>query len=81
MRQPISRPNNYGQAGERYRTFEAWERDELISNLVIALKTCTREIQERMVKHFKQCDPDYGRRVAEGIGLTITQPQDTVMAR
>ena len=34
VRQEISRTNNYGQAGERYRTFEKWEQDELISNLV-----------------------------------------------
>ena len=30
VRQAISRTNDYGQAGERYRTFEAWEQDELI---------------------------------------------------
>jgi hypothetical protein len=24
-----------------------------------------------MVYHFTQCDPDYGRRVAEGIGIAV----------
>jgi catalase len=24
-----------------------------------------------MVWHFTQCDPDYGRRVAEGLGLKV----------
>jgi catalase len=71
VRQTISRTNNYGQAGERYRTFEAWERDELISNLVGALKQCDEEIQKRMVGHLSQCDEDYGRRVAEGLGLSV----------
>jgi catalase len=73
VRQPISRPNNYGQAGERYRAMEQWERDELISNLIGALSQCDRDIQERMVGHFSQCDADYGRRLAEGLGMQPVQ--------
>ncbi len=71
VRQRISRTNDYGQAGERYRTFEDWEREELITNLVGNLGQCTREIQERMIWHLTQCDRDYGRRVAEGLGLPV----------
>lgn len=71
VRQPISRTNNYGQAGERYRTFEEWEREELIKNLVTNLGQCNREIQERMIAHFTQCDRDYGQRVAEGLGIQV----------
>jgi catalase len=69
VRQPIDRTDLYTQAGDRYRTFENWEREELIKNLVSNLKGCPLVIQERMVYHFTQCDPDYGRRVAEGIGI------------
>jgi catalase len=69
VRQEISRTNNYGQAGERYRAFKPWERDELIKNLVGALKACDRDVQERMVEHFTQCDKEYGQRVAQGLGL------------
>jgi catalase len=69
VRQPISRTDPYTQAGERYRTFEDWEREDLITNLVTNLKVCPPVIQERMVYHFTQCDPDYGRRVAEGLGI------------
>jgi catalase len=71
VRQEISRTNNYGQAGERWRTFAAWEQDELISNLVSALKTCNQDIQERMVWHFSQADAEYGRRVADGLGIKV----------
>ncbi len=71
VQQEISRTNNYGQAGDRWRTFEAWEQDELISNLVGELKTCNPDIQERMVWHFGQADAEYGRRVAEGLGLKL----------
>lgn len=73
VRQTISRTNNYGQAGARYRAMEGWERDELISNLVGALKQCNPDIQERMVGHLAQCDQDYGKRVAEGLGLKVEQ--------
>ena len=71
VRAPIDRTNPYGQAGERYRSFEEWEREDLLANLISALQKCRPQIQERMVWHFAQCDPDYGRRVAEGIGLPV----------
>ncbi|MUG95821.1 catalase [Scytonema sp. UIC 10036] len=65
--QKISRTNDYKQAGERYRTFEDWERDDLILNLVTQLKQCSPHIQQRMVEHLMQCDPEYGKRVKEGL--------------
>ncbi len=71
VRSAIDRTNDYGQAGDRFRAFEDWERDELVSNLVGALAQCNPDIQERMVGHFSQCDSNYGRRVAEGLGLTV----------
>lgn len=64
---PIDRENNYGQAGETYRSFEDWEREELIKNLSAALSICDPRIQEAMIYHFTQADEDYGRRVKEGI--------------
>jgi catalase len=76
VRQKITRQNDFKQAGERYRIFQQWERDDLIRNLVDALSVCPRDIQERMVSHFTQADGDYGRRVAEGIGLTAGGPSN-----
>ena len=70
-RLPISRTHPYKQAGERYRSIEQWERNDLLPNLVTALKDCRRDIQERMVDHFIQCDAEYGRRVAEGLGIPV----------
>lgn len=67
VRQPISRENDYGQAGERYRAFADWERDELIRNLVEQLAVCEHDIQQRMIAHLSACDADYGRRAAEGL--------------
>jgi catalase len=66
---PIDRTNPYGQAGERYRTMPQWERDDLVLNLITALKVCDPVVQEKMVYHLTQCDAEFGARVAEGIGV------------
>ena len=67
VRQSISRENNYGQAGDRYRAFSDWERNELIDNLVGLLTPCDADVQQRMIGHLTACDADYGRRVADGL--------------
>ena len=72
VRQKISRTNDFAQAGDRYRAFESCERDELIRNLVDALKDCPQDIQNRMVSYFTQADAEYGRRVAEGIAVAVS---------
>jgi catalase len=69
VREKLHRTNDYGQAGERYRTMPDWERDDLVLNLVTMLGDCERQIQDRMIEHLTRCDADYGRRVAEGLGL------------
>ena len=68
-RSKIERTNDFAQAGERYRTMPDWEREDLILNLVTLLGQCERQIQERMVGLFSKCDPDYGTRVADGLGI------------
>ncbi len=65
----IDRQNDFKQAGERYRAFEDWEREELINNLVGGLMPCVQAIKEKMVWMLTQCDVEYGRRVAEGLGM------------
>lgn len=69
QRASIDRTNNYAQAGERYRSIEQWERNDLVLNLVDALSACVPELQTLMVEHLALCDEDFGRRVAEGIGI------------
>ena len=76
MSAPIDRPNNYGQAGNTYREFEDWERDELIKNLSEALAVCDKRIQEAMIEHFTKADKDYGRRVKEGIEKKMKEMQE-----
>ena len=73
MSAPIDRPNNFGQAGETYRSFEDWERDELIKNLSDALAQCDKRIQDKMIEYFTKADEDYGRRVKEGIEMKMKE--------
>jgi catalase len=67
VREKINRQNNFKQAGETYRNFEQWERDELVLNLVNTLAPVQRHIQEKMIELLTQCDADYGRSVSEGL--------------
>lgn len=80
MSAPIDRPNNYGQAGHTYRSFDDWERDELIKNLAEALAICDKRIQDAMVAHFTQADEDYGRRVQESIVKVMKEIKNTEMS-
>jgi len=68
-RSTISRTNDYAQAGERFRTMPDAEREDLVFNMIDLLGQCEQHVQERMVEHLNRCDADYGRRVAEGLGL------------
>ncbi len=67
VRKKIQRQNNFAQAGERWRTHEDWEKDDLVNNLVNTLKPAQKHIQDKMIELFTQCDVEYGRRVAEGL--------------
>jgi len=67
VRQTIDRTNNFGQAGERYRLHEDWERDDLINNMVGALADAEKVIQDKMIELCTNCDPDWGKRLADGI--------------
>lgn len=83
VRQKLERTNDYKQAGDTYRSFDETERNELIANLVDALKICQPQIQDKMVEYFTNADPDYGKRVRDGLeqakqagGITSTAAAD-----
>ena len=68
-RRQIPRTNDYVQAGQRYLLMEAWEQDDLVTNLVTLLSQCDRPIQERMVWHLLLAEDDLGLRVGEGLQI------------
>jgi catalase len=61
--------DDYVQPGELYRLMPEDERARLVQNLCSSLSQVSRELQERMVAHFRRADAEYGGRVAEGLGL------------
>ncbi|MFD1606318.1 catalase [Oceanobacillus luteolus] len=67
VRESIDRNDNTKQAGQTYREFEQWEKDELISNLVNDLSTCKKVIQDKMIALAEEADEEYGRRLREGL--------------
>lgn len=62
--------DHYTQAGDLYRLMSEEERARLVANIVSAMKPVEKEeIKLRQIGHFYKADPEYGRRVAEGLGL------------
>ena len=63
--------DDYTQAGNLFRLMKPDEKKRLIENIVNAMKPVPRYIQERQVQNFSKADPEYGRGVTKGLGLTL----------
>ncbi|MEH7508613.1 catalase KatA [Priestia megaterium] len=66
--------DHYTQAGDLYRLLSEEERTRLVANIVEAMKPVEKEeIKLRQIHHFYKADPEYGTRVADGLGLSVPQ--------
>ncbi len=66
--------DHYTQAGDLYRLLTEDERTRLVANIVEAMKPVEKEeIKLRQIQHFYKADPEYGTRVADGLGLSVPQ--------
>lgn len=74
-RYSINHPNDdFVQAGNLYRdVMTDQDRDNLIGNIVDHLSGAIKRIQYRQTAIFYKADPDYGKRVADGVGLDIKE--------
>jgi catalase len=72
-RQPYTHPNSdFAQPGDLYRkVMTDVDREHLIGNIVTHLSNANKEIQLRQSRIFYKADPEYGQRVAEGLGITL----------
>lgn len=59
--------DDFVQAGNLYRLFSEDEKVRLVKNICNSLKKVPESIQKIMIDHFSRADPDYGKRVAEGL--------------
>ncbi|MCQ6266751.1 catalase KatA [Fictibacillus sp. WQ 8-8] len=66
--------DHYTQAGDLYRLLSNEERIRLVNTIVEAMKPVEKEeIKLRQIQHFYKADPDYGKRIADGLGLPVPQ--------
>lgn len=66
--------DHYTQAGDLFRLMSEEERTRLINTIVGAMKPVeSDEIKLRQISHFYKADPEYGTRVAEGLGLGVPE--------
>ncbi|MGE7761582.1 catalase KatA [Peribacillus sp. NPDC097895] len=66
--------DHYTQAGDLYRLLSAEEKTRLVETIVGAMKPVElEEIKLRQIGHFYKADPEYGTRIAEGLGLVVPQ--------
>ena len=74
-RHPYTHPNDdFEQAGDLYRKVMTDEhRNHLIDNIVDHLGGAQKRIQLRQTALFYKADPDYGHRVADGLGLDMKE--------
>lgn len=74
-RYPYSHPNDdFVQAGNLYRdVMTDQDRENLIGNIVDHLGGAQKRIQLRQTAIFFKADPEYGRRVAEGLKLDMKE--------
>jgi len=74
-RQRYTHPNDdFVQAGDLYRkVMTDQDRDRLIGNIVAHLGNAQKRIQLRQTALFYKANPEYGTRVAEGLGLDVRE--------
>ncbi len=67
----ITKPDDFKQAGEFYRSLSEKDKTNLISNLSGDLSVVTdRDVVRKMVGYFYMADSDFGKRLAAKLNVT-----------
>ncbi len=61
--------DDYSQAGALYRMLAEEERDRMTSIIANTMLQVPKDIVKKNIEHFSKCDPDYGKKIAEKVGL------------
>ncbi len=61
--------DDYVQPGNLFRLMTPDEQNRLMNNIAGSLKKTPKEIQEKMIEHFRRADKAYGDGVAKRVGL------------
>jgi catalase len=65
--------DDYTQAGNLYRLFDDAHRERLARRIAGVLGQARKEGQLCQLCHFFRADEEYGRRVAEGLGIDVSE--------
>ena len=65
--------DDFTQPGNLYRLFDEGHRDRLARRIAGVLGQARREVQLRQLCHFFRADEDYGKRVADKLGIDLSQ--------
>ncbi len=69
---PISKTNNFEQAGIFYRTLKPQDKADLVKNLAGDLNVVTSaRTKTIMVSYFYQADQDFGARLAKAVNVPM----------
>ena len=61
--------DDYIQPGNLFRLMSPQQQQGLINNIAGSLMKAPKEIQEKMIAHFRKADPAYGDGIAKNLGL------------
>lgn len=66
VRESLSKQNNFGQAGERWRSFDEARRQRLVVRVAETLNTpkVSKGLKTKWIGYWTNCDPELGSRVA-----------------
>lgn len=67
VRAEIPNPDNFTQAGQRYQSLPAEQKDHLVDNLAAGLAPATPATQEVVLGYLHQASPELGERVRQRI--------------
>ena len=59
--------DDYTQAGNLFRMFDAGQKQRLFSNIAAAMQGVPQDIVERQLAHFSKADPEYGDGVRKAL--------------
>jgi catalase len=68
-----NRADDFEQAGLLFRVLTEEQRARLAGSIARHMKGISPEIQRRQIQHFSNADPEYGRLVAERLGILAGQ--------
>jgi len=65
--------DDFTQAGNLYRLFDDAHKDRLTTRIAGVLGDARKEVQLLQICHFSRADEDYGRRVAQKLGIDLSE--------